>query len=635
MDSLIVGTAGHVDHGKTMLIKALTGIDTDRLRIEKERGISIELGFASCSLPGGGSIGIVDVPGHERFIKNMLAGIGGIDLALLVIAADEGVMPQTKEHVDIIELLQIKKGVVALTKADLVDEELLDLARSEVKEYLAATSLKDAPLVEVSSVTGQGLSDLLAAIEQVATNIGIKPAIGPVRLPIDRSFTILGFGTVVTGTLWSGIVRINDGLEILPGGLAARVRSLQVHGKKVGEAYAGQRVAVNIPGVEMGQIERGDVLVQKGAFSASNRLDVRLTLLKNLSKPLLNRSRVRFYLGTAEALCRVVLLDRDELGLGDTAYAQLIMEKHIVAGRGDRFILRSYSPMRTVGGGVVIEPAAPKHKRMCDEVITSLEARAQGDPEQIALEILRADPPRLFTGGEMAKVTGVAPEAIKNALDILVAQKKVYQFRIDQEVHFFSYEAYRHWLEKTTKKLGAYHRDYPLRDGIPREELRSRIFSILSTRQMLALLKIMEEQGMVKLSEQTVTLSDFSPSLKGRRQEILSYIEQEFKNGGLHPPSWNDVILRTNLESNEAQEFLQYCLRLNILVKVAGDLYFHADSIKEARRLLLDAFLPKEPFALGQARDIWQNSRKYALPLLEYFDQCKITRRMGDKRILK
>jgi len=635
MNNLIMGTAGHVDHGKTMLIKALTGIDTDRLRIEKERGISIELGFAYCRLPGGSRIGIVDVPGHERFIKNMLAGVGGIDLALLVIAADEGVMLQTREHMDIIKLLQIKQGVVALTKADLVDEEFLDLVRSEVKEYLATTSLKNAPLVEVSSVTGQGLNDLLAAIERVAANIKIKPAAGPVRLPIDRVFSITGFGTVVTGTLWRGIVRINDVLEILPGGLTARVRSLQVHGEKVGEAYAGQRVAVNIPGVEVGQIERGDVLVQKGAFSASNRLDAQLTLLKNIPKPLANRSRVRFYLGTTEVLSRVVLLDREELVPGDTAYVQLITEKPVVAGRGDRYILRSYSPMWTIGGGMIIEPAAIKHKRMNEEVIAGLENRSRGDFAQLVQDILRDGPPRLFTAGEIARLAGITPEAIKDILSASVAQKGAYRLLVDQEEYFFSHEAYRHWIGEMTKTLGAYHRDYPLREGLPREELRSRIFSILSTRQMQALLKTMEEQGIVKVDEQTIALSNFSPSLEGQWQKLISYIEQEFKKGGLQPPSWNDIVVRAGLGNNEAQEYLQFCLRRHILVKVADDLYFHADSIKEARQLLLDFLPSKEAFTLGQARDIWRNSRKYALPLLEYFDLSKITRRIGDMRVLK
>ena len=355
MDSfIIIGTAGHVDHGKTWLVKALTGVDTDRLKEEKERGISIELGFAPLRLPGGIHAGVVDVPGHERFVKNMLAGAGGIDMVLFVVAADEGVMPQTREHLDILELLRVQKGVVALTKVDLVDEEWLLLVEEDVRELLKPTHFRHAPIVPVSSVTGAGLKELLDALAGVAAEVNPKPRTGEARLPIDRVFTITGFGTVLTGTLFSGTMHTGDALEIMPSGLKGRVRSLQVHGQKVEEAGAGQRVAVNLTGVEVGQVKRGDVLVTPGAFPAVRRVAAALHLLERAPHPLKNYQRIRFHLGTKEALGRVRLLDRDELRPGDDAVVQIELEEAVVAAVHDRYVIRQYSPVTTIGGGEVI-----------------------------------------------------------------------------------------------------------------------------------------------------------------------------------------------------------------------------------------------------------------------------------------
>lgn len=632
--NLIIGTAGHVDHGKTALIKALTGIDTDRLKIEKERGISIELGYAFCRLPSGRRAGIVDVPGHERFIKNMLAGVGGIDLVLLVIAADEGIMPQTREHVDIIELLQIRQGVVALTKVDLVDEEFLELVREEVRDFLQTTSLKNAPVVEVSAVTGKGLPELLEALDQVAARAQTKPTAGPVRLPIDRAFTIAGFGTVVTGTLWSGVIRTNDVLEILPPGLPARVRSLQVHGEKVAEARAGQRVAVNIPGIEVTEAGRGNVLVEKGAFQPAARLDVKLSLLKDAPKALRQRSRVRFYLGTAEILGRVLFFNREELAPGETAYAQLLLEEPAVAARGDRFILRSFSPMRTIGGGAIIDPAAGKHKRGREEVIAALAAREKGDPGELVTTALKKAKNKLLTREDL-KAAGINREDLDDALSGLVAAEQVLPIKIDQEEYFVSAEIFLRWGEELKNLLADYHREHPLREGLPREELRSRLFPALTSRQLQALLEVMDERGIIKLFAQTVALPGFSPHLNDRQQEALARLEQEYKKAGRQPPRWSDAAAPVLPDAEEAQELLQYCLRRGILVKVADDLYFHAGAVEEAKKLLFDYLAEKGEITVGEARDVWQTSRKYALPLLEYFDRNKVTKRIGDKRVMK
>lgn len=634
MSNLIIGTAGHVDHGKTMLIKALTGIDTDRLKIEKERGISIELGYAFCRLPSGCRAGIVDVPGHERFIKNMLAGVGGIDLVLLVIAADEGVMPQTREHMDIIELLQIKQGIVVLTKVDLVDQEFLELVRKEVSDFLQTTSLKNAPLVEVSSVTGKGLKELLSVIDQIAIQIKEKPVSGPVRLPVDRTFSITGFGTIVTGTLWSGVLHLNDVLEIMPRGTKARVRSLQVHGEKVAEARAGQRVAVNIPSVEVTEVERGSVLVQKNIFKPSLRMDVKLFLLKNVPRPLTHRSRVRFYLGTAEILGHVLFFDREELHPGETAYVQLLLEKHTITARGDRFILRSYSPMRTIGGGLIVEPLAVRHKRGRKEVIETLAAREKGDPEKIFLDILKTNKNKLFTIGEI-KSTGIDQQELTGVLTELIKKGKVQNIRIDNEEFFVSEEVYQRWIKEVKGLVGAYHQDHPLRNGLSREELRSRLFPALNSRQLQYVLIIMEEQGIIKLDAQTISLPDFSPRLNNRQQKFFAQIEKEYKETGFQPPRWIDLVASARLPTEEAQELLQYCLRRGILAKIADELYFHAETVEKAKKLLLAFLAGKDGITVGEARDIWQTSRKYALPLLEYFDQAKVTKRIGDKRIAK
>ncbi len=372
MKRFIIGTAGHIDHGKTTLVKALTGVDTDRLKEEKQRGISIDLGFAPFKLPGGQKAAIVDVPGHERFIRHMLAGAFGIDMVLLTIAADEGVMPQTREHMDIIELLGVDKGLVVITKKDLVDEEWMLLMEEEISEYLKGTILDGAPLMAVSAVTGEGIPDLLAAIENIAQQVQERSAEGYARLPIDRVFTIAGFGTVVTGTLWSGKINSGDTLELMPGGLQVKVRNLHVHNDKVNTAYAGQRVAVNLQGIELAEVRRGDLLATPGVLAPSYRIDARLRLLKSSKRSLSNWNRIRFHLGTDETMGRVVLLDRDQLNAGEEALVQLVMEKPVVAYQGDRFVIRYYSPVTTIGGGVVIDPRAPKQKRFREDVLEEL-----------------------------------------------------------------------------------------------------------------------------------------------------------------------------------------------------------------------------------------------------------------------
>lgn len=631
MKSLTIGTAGHVDHGKTMLVRALTGIDTDRLKEERERGISIELGFAFLDLPGGRRAGIVDVPGHEKFIKNMLAGVGGIDMVLFVIAADEGVMPQTREHLDIIQLLQIRHGIVALTKTDLVDGDWLALVKEEVLDFLQGTVLENAPLIEVSSVTGKGIEDLKAALARLAGEVEQRSAAGPMRLPVDRVFSVTGFGTVVTGTLLSGSAAVGDLVEVLPGGINSRIRNVHVHGKKVERAAAGQRAALNLTGVEVDQAPRGSVVATAGYLKPSDRLDVRLQLLRS-AKVLKNRARVRLYLGTAEIFGRVILLDRDELQPGQWAYAQLLLEEKAVAARGDRFVIRSYSPMITIGGGSVIDSKPGKHKRFKEEVIASISTRERGTPGELIRQLLDSRPVML-TAEEIAQAAGLNTRETGDTLSGLSRNGAVRCIEGDGGAYYAGAEWYRKWSAEVKALVAGYHREYPMRDGYPKEELRSRKFSGLSSRQFQLLLQSLESDGAIRVNAKTVSDPAFTPepgtALKGK----LSLIESKYRESAMQPPSWDDAAGGAGLDQSLAVEALHYLIRQGILVKAADDLYFHASSLAEAKSRLAGFFAGKGEITVAEARDIFNTSRKYALPLLEYFDREKITRRVGDVRV--
>ncbi|NLW38104.1 MAG: selenocysteine-specific translation elongation factor [Peptococcaceae bacterium] len=633
MKHLIIGTAGHVDHGKTALVKALTGIDTDRLKEEKDRGISIELGFAALSLPGVRRAGIVDVPGHERFIKNMLAGAGGFDLVLLVIAADEGVMPQTREHLDIIQLLQVTKGIVVLTKIDLVDQEWLELVQEEVRDFLKGTVLENAPVVSVSSVTGQGIPELLEQIDSMTREVRPRVATGPPRLPVDRVFSITGFGTVVTGTLVSGTLQVGDQVEVQPQGLASRVRSLQVHGEKVEVAEAGQRVAVNLVGLEVEQIERGSVVAGMNSMFPTKRLDVRLLLLKSAPRPLKNGARVRFFLGTREALGRVRLLDQEELKPGSLAYAQLELEKPVVADKGDRFVIRSYSPMHTIGGGTVINPLpGRKHRRFRSDVLNALAARERGTPVELLSQCLPG-----LSGlpgpAEVAKSTGLEEEGILEAARELERDGRVKMIIAEGRTYLVAGDVYRRWAAEISDLLRSYHREYPLREGYPKEDLRSRKFQAIPTKAFQLLLLEMEKDGLIRVSPQVVALPDFDSRPGPDQQKQIDRILGLLREAAFLPPAWTELCRNAGMSEAYGQELLQYLLRTGVMVKITDDLYFLRDVLDQAREKVIGLLREKGEITVGEIRDLLQTSRKFALPLLEYFDREKITRRVGDKRL--
>lgn len=634
MKHIVIGTAGHVDHGKTLLIKTLTGTDTDRLKEEKKRGISIELGFAQLKLPSGKQAGIVDVPGHERFIKNMLAGVGGIDLVLLVIAADEGVMPQTREHVDIIQLLQVKRGIVVLTKVDLVDEEWLGLVTEELKEFLKGTVLGQAPVIPVSSVTGQGIPQLLQLIDKFVDDTEEKVSTGKLRLPVDRVFSVTGFGTVVTGTLLAGRITVGDTVQVMPNNLVSRVRSVQVHGRKVEQARAGQRTAVNLTGLEVEEVKRGSVLVTPNSVEPSHRMDVRFLLLESAPKVLKNRARVRLYLGTDEVLGRIRLLDREELEPGQEVYAQLELEGEAVAGKGDRFVIRSYSPMRTIGGGTVIDANAPKHKRFRPEVLEALATKEMGTPEELIDQFLTGKQV-LFTAEELMSATGLPAPDVSAGLQKLTAEEQIKVIPADKKDLFVSMSVYRTWGQEMRSMLESYQREYPLREGYPKEELRSRRFSFVTHKNFQHLLQAFETDGVVKLHDKTLAGPDFTGELSAGHKRLVDSMINTIQEGHFQPPSWSEVVKNHKLKDSEAQEYLQFLLRTGKLVKLGDDeLYFSAERYRQARQMIIDFLKENKEISVAQTRDLLNTSRKFTLPLLESFDRERITRRVGDNRVL-
>jgi selenocysteine-specific elongation factor len=629
----IIGTAGHVDHGKTMLVKALTGKDTDRLKEEKERGISIELGFAPFRLPSGILAGIVDVPGHERFIKNMLAGVGGMDLVLLVVAADEGIMPQTTEHLDIIRMLQVPRGAVVITKADLVEPDWLEMVREEVREAVCGSVFAGAPMIAVSAVTGEGIPQLAAFIDEVARQLTDRKFTGKPRMAIDRVFSITGFGTVVTGTLLGGPLNTGDTVEILPQGLEARIRNIQVHGSKVGRAEPGQRTAVNLAGVELVEIDRGSILAAPGTLKPSHRLDVRLELLAGTPKPLANRSRVRVHIGTAEILARVILLDRDELAPGESAFARLECEEPMVAARGDRFVVRSYSPMTTIGGGTVIDPLPAKHKRFREDVIAALTTMEQGTSDEIIGQYLH-DAGNLVSIDDIVKNTGYDAAEVTAALQELEERSEVKKVPVEGKNYFSSGAIYRSWLKSIQSFLSAFHEKFPLRPGWPKEEMRSRIFTGMPAKVFQQLLKALETDGEIKVMGDSIALFHFTPTLTGELGEIIEKIDQEYLAGSFQPPDWQETARRHNLEAAMSNEVLNFLVANNRLVKLEENVFLHSEVLTRGKELISGFLRDKGEITLAEARDLLDTSRKFALPLLSFLDRERITRRIEDKRVL-
>lgn len=633
MKRVVIGTAGHIDHGKTTLVKALTGIDTDRLKEEKQRGISIELGFAPLRLPSGQVAAIVDVPGHERFIRHMLAGASGVDAVMLVVAADEGIMPQTREHVDIIELLGVDRGVVVITKKDLVDEEWLMLVEEEIQEFLRKSILRHAPVVAVSAVTGEGIDTLLQILQELTSDLPERAVIGKARLPIDRVFSMTGFGTVVTGTLWSGRIRVGDSMEVLPPRLPTRVRTLQVHGQKVEEAEAGQRVAVNLQGLELSDVQRGFVVCTPGFLSATHRLDATIRLLSSSPRTIRNWNRIRFHLGTGEALGRVVLLDRDELLPGEEAYAQIVLESPMVAARNDRFVIRFYSPMITVGGGKVIDPHPPKQKRFREDVLARLAVKEEGSLGERVLQELEQRGDDACTRQEIAARVGADDAAVGEELDRLVEGQEAIRVELEGKSFYLARLALEQMEAGIQKDLEAYHRRYPLRKGLPREELRSRHLRFKQPKLAAAMLQAMEDRGALVAQGNSVALPGFEPRPTPVQQQAIEILRQAFAADLFSPPTPKEVAETEGIDPEVLAEVLAFMLETGELVKVGENALFLAEAVEEGKRRLDEFFTRERELSLAAARDIFQSSRKHALPLMEYYDRIRYTRRVGDMRV--
>ncbi len=626
---VIIGTAGHVDHGKSTLITALTGTNPDRLKEEQERGMTIDLGFAALTLPNGQTVGIVDVPGHERFLKNMLAGAGGVDVVLLVIAADEGIMPQTREHLDILRLLDVKAGVVALTKCDLVDAEWLQLVTDEVRGFLQDTPLRDAPVIAVSAVTGQGLPELLNALQEAVERVPAREINAPFRLPIDRVFTLAGAGTVVTGTLVSGRIRVGDPIEILPPRLQSRARQIQVHGRKVEEAVAGSRVAINLPSVEKEQLERGMVCAPPGVFQPTQAFDAQLSLLPDAVKGLAHRARIRLYLGTAEVIGRVSLLESERLEPGQQGFVQLRLEKPLVAARGDRFVIRTYSPMFTIGGGVVLEPHAPRHRRFDPAALERLRSLLKGNPEEKILAILAQSP----AGMDEAELTRRAEMDAQSVLAILNRLETQAQAVHVGEV-WFARGVWDNLRQQVEAALQRYHQQNPLRTGMPREELRSTLGGRIPARLFEAMLLRWQEEGMLALQGALVRLAGFTIRLNERQQRLAQRVEQILREAGVTPPPIEIISQQAGAPPDAVRAMIQVLLEQGILVRLEGDLFFHRETIDQLADLVRRAIREKGSLSVGEFRDLTGSSRKFAVPLLEYFDSIRLTRRVGDVRVL-
>ncbi|MBN1547939.1 MAG: selenocysteine-specific translation elongation factor [Syntrophaceae bacterium] len=634
MKHIILGTAGHVDHGKTSLIKALTGIDTDRLKEEKERGITIELGFASLSLPGGLQVGIVDVPGHERFIKNMVSGASGIDLVMMVIAADEGVMPQTREHLQICSFLGIKKGLVALSKIDMVDEEWLELVKEDIGRFLVGSFLEDVPIIPVSAVTGSGLSELLGMLDKISREIGEESDSGIFRLPIDRIFTMKGFGTVITGTLMSGAIDLGETVEILPSGASAKIRGIQVHNETVERAEAGQRTAINFQGLEKESINRGDVVVRPGTLIPARSLDVCFQYLDGFERKLKNRAQVRFHYGTSEIMARLIPLDREEVKSGEKIFAQLVLDEPAVAMAGDRFVIRSYSPMTTIGGGVILDPHPPKHKRFKDDVLAEfMVLQGSDDAAKVGVIISRAGLSGI-TLHELIVRTGMTRNLLRKILDRMFSDREAILLDKD-EIRVVSSVPYRILLDCFLEELGQYHRKNPLREGLPREELRMNLGLADNLKMYTMTMKDLEKQGKIVVDREHIRLTEHRVDLGKGLEEIRQEIEEIYRTGGLTPPTIREIRERFTDEKNKVNDVLSVLLKDGTLIRISEELYFNKEAIAQLRENYKKHLLLQGQANPASFKELTGLSRKFIIPLMEYFDLSKLTIRSGDIRILR
>lgn len=613
----VLGTAGHIDHGKSVLVQALTGIDPDRLREEKERGMTIDLGFAWLKLPSGQEVGIVDVPGHERFIKNMLAGVGGIDLALLVVAANEGVMPQTREHLAILDLLGIQRGIVVITKKDLVDEEWLGLVRMDIEELIGPTSLSQSPTIAVSAVTGEGLPDLASAMDELLSSTEPRKDTGRPRLPIDRVFTIAGSGTVVTGTLIDSSLSLGQEIEIVPPGLKSRIRGLQTHKARLNTATPGSRVAANLVGIATSQLQRGDVLTKPGWLIPTTMLSVQLRLLPYLRRPLSHNATVSFHTGAAETMAKVRLLEKEKLEPGKITWAQLVLSKPVALVQGDHFIIRS--PMETLGGGKVVDSHARRLRRFRPDIIQSLKVKEEGTAEEVIMVVLETKQP-LELPALLARCDLPASEA-RSAVESLVQQASIIGVGQGERCLLLTAPGWERLSKQATAILQDYHRRFPTRSGMPKVELGSRL---KLGKHSPAILQRLSDENILREEGLAVRLTLHKIQLTQAQQAKIDAFLQSLVKNPYAPPG--DLIPEPDL--------LNLLVEQRQVVKVSDSVVFSTSAYNEMVEKVTSHIKAQGKVTLAEVRDLFKTSRKYAQAFLEHLDEKKITRRIGDERVL-
>ena len=642
MCTVIVGTAGHIDHGKTTLLKALTGIDTDRLEEEKRRGISIDIGFAHMKL-GSTPVGFIDVPGHEKFVKNMLAGIGGIHLVLLVVAADESVMPQTIEHFQICKLLEIPRGIIAITKKSLADEELLSVVEAEVRELVAGSPLEKAPVVAVDSVSGEGVEILKKKLRQEVENsehaaMAVESTHRVFRLPIDRVFTIRGFGTVITGTSYTGVLKKGESVTIYPAGKSGKVKSIEIFNEQSDTAVAGRRAALNLSGVEKEDLSRGMVISRSNAFSPSSMVDAIIHLLPSAPKSLKNRGAIRFHHGSAELIGRVHLLEEEELSPGHTCLAQLRFQSSTLCCPRDHFILRRYSPMTTIGGGIILDVNPRKHhQKDLSDVVPQLKKlwsalkEKNQDIDSIFVDYFaRSHRQAGISLVDLVARTGLLEDHLLDLLQkldsiVLIRQEPVWA------VHKTDLEVLK---DQIVEFLGQFHSGYPLATGISREELREKFFSRAPNSHFQFVLKNLEGEEKIQTSSSFVSLYGRQVTLNSEQEKLKAGILQLFNGKGLQPPTLDEILKEFSQDTRSIQDLYYFLLQQGELVRVSTNVVVAADQITALKARLKDSFPSGNTFSVTEFKELFKISRKYAIPFLEYLDRERVTRRTGDKRLV-
>lgn len=625
----VIGTAGHIDHGKTALVKALTGIDTDNLPEEKARGITVNIGFAHMS----GNITIIDVPGHERLVKNMVAGVSTIDLVLFVIAADDGIMPQTREHLDIIKLLGIEHGVFVITKADLVEKEWLKLVEEEVRNLLNNSALKAAPVLVTSTATGEGIEELRKLLAEKLNAIPPKLDFEIFREPVDRVFNVKGFGTVITGTVLSGSLHSGEPMEVQPSGIKTRVRTIQSHDQEVNEVKVGYRAAVNLAGVELNHIERGDVLVQPGLFQPVEIINGKLTLLHSSPKSLKTNQRIRFHIHTAEAFARIIIPDRNELKPGELAYVQIRLEKPVHAAYLDRFIIRQYSPQITIGGGVVLQTNPlrfrKKHLDLFHRTLKSLES---DDQQEKILASFDTESHRPLSLAQLKVSTNISYKELELNIKVLISKKKVFIQKVGPETIYYSERQLTVVLERLASDLKKYHQSFPNRPGINEQELISKFEKLFSSELLRLSIRQGLETNKFKIEKQEISLADFSPQFSSKEAKLLEQMSQHYLQAKFTPPTWKEALEIFGVSEKELRELLILLRSQGELVFVDETLAFHKSALDEIQEMIKDFFEKKSEMSVGEFKEMTGTTRKHAIPLLSYFDSQGITERAGDVR---